>query len=736
MLQKIGFQPGINKQITPTGAEGQWIDCDNVRFRYGTPEKIGGWNQLGNVNENELTGAGRGLHHYVNSLGRRYAIIGTNRILYAFSGGVFYDIHPIKSTTTLTSAFSTTNGSPTVTITFPSGHGIEPQDIILLDNFTTITGSNFGASDFDNKKFMVTSVPTTETLTITMPSNETGSGATTSGGIRVQHYYTVGSAVQEKGFGWGLGSWGGEASNAVTTTLNGALGDNAFGTGGSGTSIVLADATQFPSTGTNFIKVGTEEISYTGVTGGTTLTGITRAVRGTTRAAHSDGATVTNTTDFVAWGEAASGDLVLEPGMWSLDNFGDKAICLIHDGAVFEWDSSLSNATDTRATIISGAPTASRHMLVSTPDRHLVFFGTETTIGDTSTQDDMFIRFSDQEDINTYTPTATNTAGTQRLADGSQIRGAIRGRDAIYVWTDTALFTQRFVGQPFTFAFAQVGTNCGLTGQNACVEVDGAAYWMSENGFFRYAGKLESLPCLVEDFVFDNINIESGNQMISAGLNNLFGEVMWFYPESSSSVVNRMVSYNYFDSSPQRPVWTVGSLARTMWQDSAVFTKPHALEYDASTDTSFDVVGNTEGRTSYYEHETGTDQNRNGTITAITANITSGDFDITQARSSQGQQTGVATFRGDGEFLMKIRRFIPDFISQTGTTRITLQLRDFPNETAASSSLGPFDITSSTLKVDTRARARSIALKVENTAASQSWKLGTFRLDTQPDGRR
>jgi hypothetical protein len=735
MLQKIGFQPGINKQITPTGAEGQWIDCDNVRFRYGTPEKIGGWNQLGGSGANELTGAGRGMHHFINSLSRKYSIIGTNRILYAFSGGVFYDIHPIKSTTTLTSAFTTTNGSPTVTITFSTPHGVNPQDIILLDNFTTITDSNFGSSDFDDKKFMVTTVPTSTTLTITMPSNESGSGATTSGGIRVQHYYTVGPAVQAKGFGWGLGSWSGEDTSARTTTLNGALLDDTAGTGGSGTSIVLTDASQFPSSGTNFIQVGNEEISYTGVTGNT-LTGITRAVRNSTRSAHSDGATVTNSSDFIAWGEAASGDLVLEPGMWSLDNFGDKAICLIHDGPVFSWDSSLSNATETRATIITGAPTASRHMLVSTPDRHLVFYGTETTIGTPSTQDDMFIRFSDQEDINTYTPTATNTAGTQRLADGSQIRGAIRGRDAILVWTDTALFTQRFVGQPFTFAFAQVGTHCGLVGQNACVEVDGAAYWMSENGFFRYAGKLESLPCLVEDFVYDNINLDSGNQMVSAGLNNLFGEVMWFYPESNSSVVNRMVSYNYFDSSPQRPVWTVGSLARTMWRDSAVFGKPHALEYDASTDTSFDVVGNTEGRTSYYEHETGTDQNRNGTITAITANITSGDFDITAQRTAQGQQTGVATFRGDGEFIMKIRRFIPDFISQTGTTRVTLNLRNFPNDTAASSSLGPFDITSSTQKVDTRARARAIALKVENTSTSQNWKLGTFRLDTQPDGRR
>jgi len=568
-----------------------------------------------------------------------------------------------------------------------------------------------------------------------MASNESGAGATTSGGITIKKYYTVGPAVQAQGFGYGLGSWGGEDGSAVTTTLNGALGDNANGTGGSGSSITLASTTNFPDSGTNFILVGTEEISYTGVSGND-LTGITRAVRGTTRAAHSDGATVTNTSDYVAWGEAASGDLVLEPGMWSLDNFGDKAICLIHDSACFEWDSSLSNATATRATIISGAPTASRHMLVSTPDRHLVFFGTETTIGSPTTQDDMFIRFSDQEDINTYIPTATNTAGTQRLADGSQIMGAIRGRDAIYVWTDTALFTQRFVGQPFTFAFAQVGTNCGLVGQNACVEVDGAAYWMSENGFFRFAGRLESLPCLVEDFVYDSINLSSGNQMVSAGLNNLYGEVIWFYPTTGSSVVNRQVTYNYFDSSPQRPVWTVGSLARTMWKDSSIFGLPHATEYDASTDTSFDVIGNTEGRTSYYEHETGTDQNRNGTITAITSNIESGDFDITQQRSSTGQQTGVATFRGDGEFLMKIRRFVPDFISQTGTTRITLQLKNYPNSSQASSPLGPFDITSSTTKIDTRARARAISLKVENTGTSQSWRLGTFRLDTQPDGRR
>mgnify|MGYP001415869059 CR=1 FL=1 len=709
-LQKVQFLPGFNKQITETQAEGQWVDGDNVRFRYSTPEKIGGWQQLG---ENKLTGAARAMHHIVNKSGNKFSIIGTNRILYAYTGGVFYDIHPIRATTTLTSAFSTTNGSAVVTITFSSDHNLQANDIILLDNFSTITNSNYSASDFDDNKFMVTSVPSSTTITITMSATEGGSGATTSGGIRVQSYYSVGPAGQLPGFGWSLGQWGGTVSGEAQTSLNG-------GINSSTTTIVLTDATLFPSSGTSFIQIGSEEISYTGLSGNT-LTGVTRGVRNTTATSHSNADTVTNSTDYVAWGEAASGDLVVDPGMWSIDNFGDKVIALIHNGQVFEWDSNASGATSTRATIITNAPTASRDMIVSTPDRHLVFFGTETTIGDQSTQDQMFIRFSDQENINSYTPTATNTAGTQRLADGSRIVGAVRGRDAIYVWTDTALFTMRFIGPPFTFGFTQVGTNCGLIGQNAAVEVDGSAYWFSENGFFRYAGALQTLPCLVEDFVYNDLNT-TASQLINAGLNNLFGEITWFYCTENSTVVDRCVTYNYQESSPERPIWTTGTLDRTTWQDSSVFGKPHATDYDADSNTSYDVVGNTEGCTIYYEHETGTDQVTATAVTTVSANIQSGDFDISQG--------------GDGEFFAKIRRFIPDFLSQTGNTQVTLNLRNFSNSSQSSSPLGPFTITSATTKVDTRARARAVSLKIANTGSSQNWKLGGFRLDIQPDGRR
>jgi hypothetical protein len=629
---------------------------------------------------------------------------------------VFYDIHPIRAITTLSSCFTTINGSDVVSIAFSSGHGLVAGDIIFLDNFTTITNSNYTATDFNDKKFMVTAVTNSTTITITMPSNETGSGASSSGGIRVQAYYSVGPAEQAPGFGYGLGQWGGTVLGEAQTTLNGAINSIT-------TTIVLTDATQFPSSGTNFIQIDSEEISYTGITG-STLTGVTRGVRNTTAASHLTLATITNTSDYVAWGEAASGDLVIDPGLWSIDNFGDNVIALIHNSACFEWDSALSNATSTRATIISGAPTASRDMLVSTPDRHLVFFGTETTIGDPTTQDDMFIRFSDQENISVYAPTSVNTAGTQRLSDGSRIIGAVRGRNAIYVWTDTSLFTMRFVGAPFTFAFEQVGTNCGLIGMNAAAEVDGAAYWMSENGFFRFSGNLESMICLVEDFVYDDLNT-TASQLINLGVNNLFGEIIWFYPTSNSEIINRCVTYNYTESSPQRPIWTTGSLNRTTWQDSAIFGKPHATYYE-TTGTSYDVVGNTDGSTIYYEHETGTDQVNVSATTTIASNIESGDFDISQ-------QEGL---NGDGEYIMKIRRFIPDFLSQTGNTQVTLNIRDYPNQTQASSSLGPFTITSSTTKVDTRARARLISLKIANTGSSQNWKLGGFRLDIQPDGRR
>ena len=417
MLQKIKIQPGFNKQVTATGGEGQWVSGDYVRFRYGTPEKIGGWAQLGDAT---LTGRNTALHHFVNSSGIKYAALGTNRFLYIYSGGAFYDITPIKSTNTLTNAFTTTQSDATVTITFGSAHSISKYDIIRLDNWSTITNSDFGASDFNDKNFMVATVPTSTTITIEMGSNESGSGASTSGGVRVKHFYSIGPATEESAAGWGLGLWGGNVAGEAFSTLDGAL------TSGS-SSIVLDDSSAFPASGT--VQIDDERIAYTSNTTGTnTLSGLTRGSDNTTAASHSDGATTYDASDYTKWGASQTGDIVKAPGLWHLDNFGNKLIATIADGSTFEWDSNATDATATRATIIANAPTAAVQTLVSTPDRHLVFFGTETTIGTTSTQDDMYIRWSDQESIDastSYAPSATNTAGTQRLADGTRIVGAI-----------------------------------------------------------------------------------------------------------------------------------------------------------------------------------------------------------------------------------------------------------------------------------------------------------------------
>jgi hypothetical protein len=273
-----------------------------------------------------------------------------------------------------------------------------------------------------------------------------------------------------------------------------------------------------------------------------------------------------------------------------------------------------------------------------------------------------------------------------------------------------------------------------LLGKNANIEVDGSAYWMSENGFFRYDGQLRSMTCLVEDYVYEDINI-TARDVVNCGLNNLFGEISWFYCTSGSDVADRVVTYNYLDSTSKRPIWTTGTLPRAAWRDSSVFSKPHATYFNPDDNASFDVTGNVDGTTIYFEQETGTDQvTTGGVITAVIGSITSGDFDITQRRSSQtGQTVGMPDLRGDGEFIMRISKFIPDFISQTGNTAVKFKTKIYPNSAEVTNT---FTCDSTTTKKDVRIRARQIALEVANTAAAEDWKLGTFRLDIHPGGRR
>ena len=723
--------PGIDKQTTGSGAENRWVDCDNTRFRYGLPEKVGGWSSL--VTDT-IVSVARKEFAFVDLEGNRYVAIGTDKFLLIYFEGQLYDVTPVKSTISSV-VMSAADATKEVSLTFSSAHNLQSGDIILLDGVTVPSGIGLTDAAFEDKLFQVTKV--TSSLIAIVTGTQTTTGAAGGGSCSVIPYEPVGPAAQSYGYGWGISEWDGIVSGALQNTLNGTLGDNTSGT--SGSNIALTSATGFPTAGR--IQIGTELISYTGVSTNN-LTGITRAVDGSTRAAHSSGATVTNAADFVDWGEASSASEVsLEPGLWSLSNFGQVLVGTIANGKTFTWNAGDAARLTTRASTTtsgfstSANPTATRVTLVSPTTRHLIHLGTETTIGDTATQDNMFIRFSDQEDINDYTPTAINSAGTQRLQDGTKIIGALKAKESILVWTDNALYTMKFIGSPFTFGFEQVGTNCGLIGKNAAVEIDGAAFWMSPNGFFMFDGTVKSLPCSVEDYVYDQADTTKGQQ-ICAGLNNQFTEVVWYYPSTNSAYNDQYVVFNYGEAM-KGGVWYIGTEARTSWIDSTVYPKPFATKFNASASGSFPAVIGEDGlgQTTLFEHEVGTDQvNADGSTTTVTSFVKSYDFDIqSRQQNAQGKSTGPSIA---GEVFLAMRRFVPDFKDLQGNAKVTLAVKRYPQQSDTNTSLSPFTINSSTDKKDTRARGRFVNIKIENTDVSESWRFGTLRIDIQPDGKR
>ena len=734
-LQQIKFAPGIDKQDTTVGAVGRWVDSDNVRFRYGLPEKVGGWQSLlGDT----IVGVVRKQFAFVDLEGNRYVALGTDKFLLVYFEGQLFDITPLK--TSITGAtIATANASATCTITTSAAHGLNVGDIVLFDSVTLPGGTGYAAADFEDKNFQVISVPTPTTFTITQSSNATGN-VSTGGSITLKPYERVGPAEQSYGYGFGIGNYGGTITGVVQTELDGSLNADTAGTGGSGTAVTVDSTTDFPSAGT--IAIANELITYTSKNS-TQFLGITRGTNGTATPgtsngqAHSTNAVVQNATNFTGFGSAVEASTVtLEPGLWSLNSFGQVLVATILNGKTFTWNAGIAARFTTRAStttttfLTTNNPTATRTTLISPTTRHLIHFGTEITIGDPTTQDDMFIRFSADESINEYTIEAVNTAGSQRLQDGTKIVGALVAKENILVWTDNALYTMKFVGAPFTFGFEQVGTNCGLIGQNAAIEIDGVAYWMGNNGFFSFDGTVNTLPCSVEDYVFDDIDTTKGQQ-INAGINNLFTEVVWWYPSTGSDFNNRYVVYNYGQTNTPTPMgnWYTGTNTnsiRTTWIDSLVYPKPYATAFNSSNTGTFPaIIGETGlGQSVLFEHEVGTDQiNPNGSTTELTSFVQSYDF-------------ALQTDQGIGEYFLAMRRFLPNFKNLVGDAQVTISVADYPADPNTNTALSPFTITSTTTKVDTRARGRYAALKIENTGSGQSWRFGTFQADLQPDGRR
>lgn len=614
-LLRLFLKPGVDKQNTEYGAEGGWVDSDHVRFRYGLPEKIGGWTPFFGE-ETYLLGAASDIFTWNDLSGVPYLIVGTTKKLYAAQGGVWTDITPIRDTATGVT-FDTISGSTTVTVN-DTAHGASSGDFVTFSSTSGAPGGIPNASL--NNEFEIQTILNANAYTIVSPV-QASSTASAAGTANAAYQISVGAETAIFDFGWGTGAW-----NAYT------------------------------------------------------------------------------------WGTPRpSGSFSTIPRVWKFDSFGEDVVCQLVDGPIYYFDTSAGIST--RATALAGAPTKSKLALVSTPDRHLVCFGTENTVGTPASQDPMLVRFSDQEDANDFVETATNTAGGQRLTDGSQIVSAVRSRGQIIIFTDTSLHAMQYVGPPFTFAFQQLGANCGCISPHAAVDVNGLAFWMGKEAFYVFDGTVKKMPCTVQDYVFKDINLVQGFKC-NAGVNSQFNEVTWWYCSFTSDYIDRYVTYNYLED-----VWSVGSMPRTAWADIGTFEKPIAAQNfpNGTQNTISTIYGLTPGRTILYTQENG--YNANGL--PINAYVQSGYFDI-----------------GDGDQMLFMKKFIPDFKNQVGNLDVNLLLRPYPSATASPSSLDPYPITPNTQKVDTRARGRQISLKIHSYAIDTNWRFGTMRVDIQPDGLR
>jgi len=615
-INKLQFRPGIDKQNTQYGAEGGWVDCDNVRFRYGVPEKIGGWEPAVGTN---LIGAARDIHTYTDLAGDSLAIIGTDRKLYTYYDNNFYDITPLS--TTIPAVFTFTSATTIVNV-LATSNGAIAGDFVTFSGVTgvsvvNITNSSM-AQEFEIQNIIDSNNFTIDVATIGTPGVVTTSGTASGAAFQIN----IGSDITTIGNGWGAGAWG-----------------------------------------------------------------------------------------FSTWNTPRpAGVITANPRIWQIDNFGEDIIATIVGGRTFFFDTSaFLPARNTRATLLSNAPTQSNYMTVSPRDRHVIFFGTQTTPGTSSTYDPMAVLFGSQESITDFTPNATNTAGFQRLSSGNRIVTAVPTRGDILILTNTSAHSMQFVGPPFTFSFKQIGTNCGTLSAHSAVEAENVVYWMSDGAFYLFDGVVKEIPCSVQDYVFQDINTDE-HSIIYAGVNLDFSEVNWFYASGTSTAINRIVTYNYLEK-----LWTIGTLARTTWASKDVFANPLATKYmpNSTTLAQPTVIGLTAGVSTLYDQEKGT----NDDTDPITAFITSGDVDIV-----------------DGDNSMFIKRYIPDFKDQSGNLNMQFLVRQYPGatQTVASSTI----VNSTTTKVDMRARGRQVAIKIISSDIDTKWRYGTLRIDGQQDGLR
>ncbi len=710
-LTKLQFRPGINQEVTSYSNEGGWRDCDKIRFRFGYPEKLGGWEKF---SSSTYLGSARALHNWIALDGSNYLGVGTHLKYYIEEGGAFNDITPLRLTTSAGDVtFAATNGSTTITVT-DTGHGAVENDFVTFSDAASL-GGNITAAIL-NIEYQIVSIINANSYTITASvaanSSDSGNGGSSTVGA---YQINVGLDSTVGGTGWGAGLYGGVAAGALETTINegGTFSD-------SDTTLTVTSGTGIATN--DLILIDNEILKVTNVS--TNDLTVTRAQSGTEASTHADGTTVTliegnanSDNDYFGWGDAASGGLTTttQIRLWSHDNFGEDLLINARDSNIFYWDRTNNLSTraielSTRSGTKTSVPQKAKQVLVSDQDRHVIVFGADglganssATQGD-GVQDPLLIRFSSQEDPIDFFPTATNTAGDLRLGAGSTFVQAVETKREILVWTDTALFSMRFIGPPFTFGLSQLASNITIMGPNSAVATEDVVYWMGIDNFYVYAGRTQQLPCTVRQKVFGDFN-RSESDKVTSGINSEFSEIFWFYPSANSTENDKYVIYNYGEK-----VWYFGSLARTAWLDRGTRANPLAA-----------------GNQYIFNHEIGFDDDGS----AMTSFIESAAIDI-----------------GDGDKFTYIRRVIPDltFLGSTNLSSpqavFTVKSRRFPgasfDNTDSGTTIGSIssDVETFTEQLHIRSRGRSFALRVESTALGTKWKLGSPRVDLRPDGRQ
>lgn len=800
-LQKLQFRPGVNREATTYANEGGWYESEKVRFRSGFPEKIGGWINLAAASST-FKGVARDMWNWVTLAFSNLNGVGTNQKYYIESGGQYNDITPTLSTGTLgANPFTTTSGSKAINV-YSAGHGLSTGTWVTFSGATAVGGITVSGS------YEAIAIVDGNNYTIVSPT--AASSTATGGGSAVTYTYQIpaGGATYTTGNGWGAGVWNGVYYGSASSTLSADINSSA-------TSIGVASTSGFAASGT--IVIESEIITYSGTSGSNTFTGCTRGTNGSMATSHISGVTVTqyssktSGSDAIGWGQSATVGVGSQLRIWSSDNYGQNLFIAPRQGSIYYWITPGSTSTFNPAVTLkslvttllapsapslaaaqTAVPGVTFQIITSDAQRFVIALGATPFDNDaTSAFNPLLVRWSDQGNEYDWYPSTSNQAGDYTLSGGSTIVSSKLSRQEILIWTDSSLYSMQYLGPPYVWGFNLLMDNISIIAPNAIASVNNVTYWMGVDKFYSYSGRVETLPCTLRQYVFDDINQDQAYQIV-AGTNEGYNEVWWFYPSANSTVNDRYVIYNHLER-----IWYPGTINRTFWLDSPLRQYPMgafsvqnsylASAISTTTQTSVTLIngysypangtitidseditytahdsndgntlvncirganGTTAATHTQYAavtykvpnqvmyHEYGVDDGSLPTLQAIDAYIQSSDFDI-----------------GDGHNFGFVWRMLPDVTFNGSTSvapQVTFTVRPRQNsgtpygtaENPAVISDNNYALTRTynvqlfTGQVYTRIRGRQMAFKVESTGLGTTWQLGTPRIDIRPDGRR